>query len=93
MVKIVDHIAEEEGSSKFPCVGKQDLSSSVPSKGTWSHVVNSVGGFRVLICESFFLFFLWLVASLFVDSERAVLLTGYGTLCFPSGYLQSSFSR
>jgi hypothetical protein len=33
----------------------------------------------VLSCESFFPFFLYFVAPLFVDSERALLLTGYGT--------------
>jgi hypothetical protein len=49
----------------------------------WS--LESQGNFRgrgsgVLSCELFFLFFPWLIASLFVDSERVLLLTGYGTL-------------
>jgi hypothetical protein len=43
--------------------------------------------------ESFFSFFLWLVAFVFVDSEKALLLTGYGTLCLPSLSLQSSFFK
>jgi hypothetical protein len=36
-------------------------------------------GLGVLSCELFFPFFPWLVASPFVDSERALLLTGYRT--------------
>jgi hypothetical protein len=38
-------------------------------------------------------FFLCLVASLFADSERALLLTGYGTLWVPFEILLSSFFR
>jgi hypothetical protein len=38
---------------------------------------------RVLNCESFFPFFLWLVASLFVDLEKVLFLTGCGTLWVP----------
>jgi hypothetical protein len=33
----------------------------------------------VLSCESFFPFFLWLITSLVADSDRALLLSGYGT--------------
>jgi hypothetical protein len=40
----------------------------------------------VLSCELFFPFFLELLVSLFVDSERALLLVGYGTY----GYLLGS---
>jgi hypothetical protein len=39
----------------------------------------------MLSCKLFFPFFLWLVASLFVDSEKALLLTGYGTPWVPFG--------
>jgi hypothetical protein len=36
-------------------------------------------GSGVLSCKLFFSFFLQLVVSVFVDSERALFLTGYGT--------------
>jgi hypothetical protein len=42
---------------------------------------------EVLSCELFVPFFTWLVAGLFVDSERALLLTDYGTLWVTSGVL------
>jgi hypothetical protein len=42
------------------------------------------GGLTVLSCKSFFP---RLVASLFVDSERALLLAGYGTPWVPFGVL------
>jgi hypothetical protein len=45
----------------------------------------------VLSCELFFPVFLWLVISLFVDSETALFLTGYGILWVPFGVLYSSF--
>jgi hypothetical protein len=47
----------------------------------------------VLSCESFFLFFSWLVASLCMDSERPLLLTGYGILWVSFGVPWCSFFR
>jgi hypothetical protein len=41
------------------------------------------GGSGVLSCELFFPFFQWLVASLFVYLERALLVSGYGPLLMP----------
>jgi hypothetical protein len=41
----------------------------------------------VLSCGSFFPFFLWLIASLYVDLERVLLLACYGTLWVPFGVL------
>jgi hypothetical protein len=45
----------------------------------------------VISCKSFFPFFLWLVASLFADSERDLLLTVYGTPLVPFGVLKFLF--
>jgi hypothetical protein len=45
------------------------------------------GGLGELSCESFFPFLLRLVASLLVDSEKALLLAGYGTLWVAFGVL------
>jgi hypothetical protein len=61
------------------CTRQWDLS---PGKGAWSNTVTSGAG----NCRLFFSFFLWLV-YLFADSERALLLTGYGTLWLPFGVL------
>jgi hypothetical protein len=41
----------------------------------------------MLTCGLFFLFFPWLVISLFADSEKALLLAGYETLWAPFGVL------
>jgi hypothetical protein len=63
------------------CARKRDL---LPSTEKWSLelvVTSGVGrALGVLSYKSFFPFFPWLVASLFVDSERGLLLAGYGTL-------------
>jgi hypothetical protein len=62
--------------------------------GAWSSVETSgAGELGVLSCKSFFPFFPWLVASLFVDLERALFLAGYGTPSVPFGVPSSSFFR
>jgi hypothetical protein len=68
------------------CARKWDL---LPSYGAWSGAATSGWGESgVLSCKSFFPFFLWLVASLFVDLERTLLLAGYVTLWWvPFGVL------
>jgi hypothetical protein len=63
------------------CAGKQDLLSSecqVIEPGAVTDFRG--GGSGVLSCRAFFPFFLWLVVSLFVVLERALLIAGYGTL-------------
>jgi hypothetical protein len=64
----------------------------VPGSGTYCQVMElephgdvSGGGLGVLSCESFFPFFLWLVVSVFGDSERALLFDAYGTPWVPFG--------
>jgi hypothetical protein len=44
------------------------------------------GGSGVLRCKLFFPLFLWLVAFVFMDSERALLLSGYGILWVSFGF-------
>jgi hypothetical protein len=51
------------------------------------------GGSVVFSCTSFFTFFTWLVAPVFVDLEGALVLTGYGTPLVSFGVPQSSFFR
>jgi hypothetical protein len=48
---------------------------------------------RLLSCELFFPLFLWLVASLIADSERALRLTGNWIHWVPFGFLWSPSFR
>jgi hypothetical protein len=75
------------------CARKQDLP---PSAEWWSLELCgdfSGRGSGVLSCESFFPFFPWLVASLVVNSDRDLLLAGYGTPWVPFGFFWSSFFK
>jgi hypothetical protein len=57
------------------CAWEQDLPLR---NGAWNCVA-TLGEGDQESCKLFFSFFLQLVVSVFVDSERALFLTGYGT--------------
>jgi hypothetical protein len=80
-------------SSKFLCVLGSRTYQQVPSNGAWSHRWLQGHGIRCVELQVFFSFFPWLVASLFMDSERVLLLTVYGTPWVPFGIFWSSFFR
>jgi hypothetical protein len=72
---VIGHVAGVMWTSEFLHVlGSRTYLQAQRSEAMWKLQGQ---GIRSVELESFFPSFLWLVASLFMDSERALLLTGY----------------